>query len=605
MRRALIPRSACWIIAWSPRPKMVSSPTTQPTDKERNGRLVANWSPPFSGRCKLVLLRWTESCRPVREEYLGSDRQRCCVHKRAVLKWRVPVILQKVPVATWMARETRWMMSERSWSSMWSCWPFSSNGSRSNWTRSRCGNGACQHGRRPDSSVQRRDSPRHQLADAGQRTSEVGAARDAVQQKMMEWTQERRSVLADRQVEDSDGNTHRRERAATDRNAHSATTTWRTAESLFRVSECNRLRSQVQDTWSDEISKVPNGDACLTVNEQKCSPSRNRAFVLEKWRKQPKHINERSVQQTVVTCMPEVITENDDRIQLARVLTNIDDELEMSRRHEPTRTTEQKDPSSQEPHNESARGVPHKDVVSLVPACSGARSIMTKARTPLAPRTGPSAVRNWSRGRPLTTRRLAKRMQRPLQEAEVADVRRATAEKRLASQTKWPRRQSRAKVYERNGLEVLGNNPQTWAAPAGSRRQCLAQDSAGMNGLKRKQPGIGHQGPRMKSAQANCQADRNNISRIKIPQTQSTQTDGGEPSATERNVPTLQSSTEASTVQTSSESLEAKQSQFIDEALEIPVSRRGRLDSEDRGDSSVTVHWREDRYHCWELRRHA
>ena len=43
------------------------------------------------------------------------------------------------------------------------------------------------------------------------------------------------------------------------------------------------------------------------------------------------------VQQTVVTCVPEVITENDDSHQLARVLANIDDELEMSRRHEPTR----------------------------------------------------------------------------------------------------------------------------------------------------------------------------------------------------------------------------------------------------------------------------
>ena len=62
-------------------------------------------------------------------------------------------------------------------------------------------------------------------------------------------------------------------------------------------------------------------------------------------------------------------------IQLARVLTNIDDEFEMSRRHEPTvtRTTEQKDPSSHGPHNERARGARHEDVASLVPACSGAR----------------------------------------------------------------------------------------------------------------------------------------------------------------------------------------------------------------------------------------
>ena len=60
-----------------------------------------------------------------------------------------------------------------------------------------------------------RDSVRHQLADAGQRMSEVSAAHDALQQKMMELSQERRSVLTDRHVV-SDGYTHRRERAATE-----------------------------------------------------------------------------------------------------------------------------------------------------------------------------------------------------------------------------------------------------------------------------------------------------------------------------------------------------------------------------------------------------
>ena len=49
----------------------------------------------------------------------------------------------------------------------------------------------------------------------------------------------------------------------------------------------------------------------------------------------------------------------------------------MSRWHEPTvmvtRTSVLQDPYPQGPHNESARGVRHEDVASLVPACSGAR----------------------------------------------------------------------------------------------------------------------------------------------------------------------------------------------------------------------------------------
>ena len=44
--------------------------------------------------------------------------------------------------------------------------------------------------------------------------SEVRAAHDALQQEIMELTQEQRSVLTDRHVEVSVGYTHRRERAA-------------------------------------------------------------------------------------------------------------------------------------------------------------------------------------------------------------------------------------------------------------------------------------------------------------------------------------------------------------------------------------------------------
>ena len=43
------------------------------------------------------------------------------------------------------------------------------------------------------------------------------------------------------------------------------------------------------------------------------------------------------------------------------------------------------------------------------------------------------------------------------------------------------------KVYELNGLEALGNKASPRErCPRGQRRRCFAQDSAGMDGLKRK-----------------------------------------------------------------------------------------------------------------------
>ena len=45
------------IVPEFPRPEMTTPPTTQPTDKKRNDRLVTKQSAAFSGRCKLVLLR--------------------------------------------------------------------------------------------------------------------------------------------------------------------------------------------------------------------------------------------------------------------------------------------------------------------------------------------------------------------------------------------------------------------------------------------------------------------------------------------------------------------------------------------------------------------
>ena len=155
----------------------------------------------------------------------------------------------------------------------------------------------------------------------------------------------------------------------------------------------------------------------------------------------------------------------------------------------------------------------------------------------------------------------------------------------MAQPTRRPRRQIRAKVYELNGLEALGNK-----ASRGQWRWCLAQDSAGMDGLKRErkeqplreradpqlvrraQPTAGRQ--RAVGLQSNKQ--RTIIIRVD-PQTQITQQDSRDAS---------QSSTEALTVQTIAQRSEAQQSQFIEETMEIPASA---LDSEDRGNSSITV----------------
>ena len=142
------------------------------------------------------------------------------------------------------------------------------------------------------------------------------------------------------------------------------------------------------------------------------------------------------MQQTVVTFVPEVITEH-DRSQ--------DPACESSHQHrrrvrdqsaagaDEDDETEPKDPSSHWPHSERARGVRHEDAASLVPACGGARVCIEQGREDS---TG-SADRSIESGEfvercPLTTRRLVKRMQRRLQESEVADVRHVTAERRLA-----------------------------------------------------------------------------------------------------------------------------------------------------------------------------
>ena len=111
---------------------------------------------------------------------------------------------------------------------------------------------------------------------------------------------------------------------------------------------------------------------------------------------------------------------------------------------------------------------------------------------------------------------------------------------------------------------------------------------------EKKQPGKGPQNPRMKRATtagksgptagkksiANCRQTTNTHHSYRGPQTQITQQDGRD---------ARQSSTEALMIQTvfkdrklSSHSSSRKSSRSLSQ-------RRGRLDSEDRGDSSITV----------------
>ena len=130
-----------------------------------------------------------------------------------------------------------------------------------------------------------------------------------------------------------------------------------------------------------------------------------------KRRKQPMHINEKSVQQTVVTRVPEAITENDDSQDPACVSSHqhrrrVRDESAARADGEEDHKTERKDPSS----HGRARGVPG--------------SAKNKAgKTPLVPRTGQSKVRNWS----------VKSMQRRLQESR--SRRRATLQQPRGD---WP-----------------------------------------------------------------------------------------------------------------------------------------------------------------------
>ena len=68
--------------------------------------------------------------------------------------------------------------------------------------------------------------------------------------------------------------------------------------------------------------------------------------------------------------------------------------------------------------------------------------------------------------------------------------------------------------------------------------------------------------------------------------------------ATERQVPTLQSSAQAPTDQTVLKAWKLSSRSSSTRTSRSLIRRRGSLDSEDRGDSPVAAHRREGQYHC-------
>ena len=144
------------------------------------------------------------------------------------------------------------------------------------------------------------------------------------------------------------------------------------------------------------------------------------------------------MQQTVVMCESEVITENDDSQDPA--CEEFHDEFMMSRWHEPTvmvtRTSLLQDPYPQGPHNERARRVRLEDVASLVPACSGARVCHEQGRED-STGSADRSIKQCGIGREVPADHEAQGQKCSddcrSQESEVADVRRTTAKRRLES----------------------------------------------------------------------------------------------------------------------------------------------------------------------------
>ena len=118
------------------------------------------------------------------------------------------------------------------------------------------------------------------------------------------------------------------------------------------------------------------------------------------------------MQQTVVTCVLEVITENDDSQDPACESSHqhrwrVRDQSAARADGDEDDETEQRDLSSRVPHNERARGARHENVASLVPACSGARVCHEQGRED-STGSADRLIRNAELVErcPLTTRRL-------------------------------------------------------------------------------------------------------------------------------------------------------------------------------------------------------
>ena len=144
-----------------------------------------------------------------------------------------------------------------------------------------------------------------------------------------------------------------------------------------------------------------------------------------------------------------------ERRQSGSSLREFDDAFDMSRRHEPTRTTEQKERSSQGSHNENARGVRHEIVVSVVPVCSGTRVCHEQGRGRLHWFRGP-VNQECGTGREVPTDHEVPGQENAVTAARVKSRRRATNNSReetgLANQVTSTVEQGQSA----HGLEPLG-----------------------------------------------------------------------------------------------------------------------------------------------------
>ena len=167
---------------------------------------------------------------------------------------------------------------------------------------------------------------------------------------------------------------------------------------------------------------------------------------------------------------------------------NLDVKFEMSRQCATTRKNDNKTLLHKGPCNDSACGTQHEGVVSLVPACGGAR-VCHKGRedsTGSADRSIKSA--ELDKRCPLTMRHLVKRCINGCKSQKSQKCAEQTAERILALLANQIRRQSRAKVCERNGLKAFGNKASQnvsgahrVAAPVPRTRQCRDGTPGPMN----------------------------------------------------------------------------------------------------------------------------